>query len=128
MQVYHFRKLNRAYLAGVHALCQDDPGICARPQRTMLMLDHLPYILGDFGRILPLNEGLTVLQAALAGYRIMSYLFGPLLCSPDMIHFTESGVPKVWANEQLQRNEPSPSALEEETPNGKQAFPSLGIA
>lgn len=111
MQLYHFRKLNRAYLPGVHALSQDDPGLCAGPNRTLLMLDYLPYTLGDFGRGLSLYEGLTVLEAALAGYRIMSYLFGPLRSSPDMIRFTEAGVPKVWANEQLQKNHPSPSAL-----------------
>jgi hypothetical protein len=111
LQVYHFRKLNRAYLAAVHVICQEDPGLCARPIRTLLLLEHLPHSLADFVRALTLPEALTVLQAALAGYRIMSYLFGPLLSSPDLIRFTEAGVPKVWANEQLQRNEPSPTAL-----------------
>jgi hypothetical protein len=98
LQIYHFRKLNRAYLSGVHALSQDEPGLCAQPNRTLLMLDDLPFTLADFGRTLALHEGLTVLQVALAGYRIMSYLFGPLMSSPDMICFTETGVPKVWAN------------------------------
>jgi hypothetical protein len=110
LQIYHFRKLNRAYLAGVHALArQTTPSFCSRTPPTFLLLDDLPHSLPDFANALTLQEGLTVLQAALAGYRIMSYLFGPLLCSPEVLFFTEAGVPKVWATPHLQLNEPSPT-------------------
>lgn len=98
MEIYHFRKLNRAYLPGVHAIYQKDTGICTTEDRALLMLDYLPFTLGHFRGNLSLQEGLTVLQAALAGYRIMSYLFGPLRTSIEMIRFNEGGVPKVWAN------------------------------
>lgn len=39
LQIYHFRKLNRAYLAGVHCLArQDTSSLCARTPRTLLLL------------------------------------------------------------------------------------------
>jgi hypothetical protein len=114
LQIYHFRKLNRAYLVGIHGIFREEETICSHPQRTLLMVEYLPHSLADFYGSLALIDGLIILQAAFAGYRIMSYIFGPLLASEDMILFTEAGVPKIWGNQQLDRNEPSYRAKGEE--------------
>lgn len=62
------------------------------------MVEHLPYSLADFSRKLAPKETLSLLQALLAGYRLMSYIFGPLIATEERVFFTEIGVPKVWAN------------------------------
>lgn len=104
LQIYQFRKLNRAFLAGVHGILKEDERLCSQSVRTSLLLEYLPYSLMDFYNRLEYREGMVVLKAVFAGYRIMSYLFGPLLSAEDMIYFTEGGVPKVWINTQLNRN------------------------
>jgi hypothetical protein len=96
--------LNRAFLVGVHCIFREDEAICSHSPKTLLMVEYLPYSLADFQKGLCLRDGLIVLKAAFAGYRIISYIFGPLLAREDMIFFTEGGVPKVWCNDLLYRN------------------------
>jgi hypothetical protein len=98
LQVYHFRKLNRAYLAGIHGILKEDSNICTKNSNSWVLAEHLPYSLTDFSRKLSPKETISLLQVLLAGYRLMSYIFGPLIATEERIFFTEIGVPKVWAN------------------------------
>lgn len=75
------------------------------------MLEHLPHSLADFASSLSVNDGMVILQAAFAGYRILSYIFGPLLPSAETILFTEAGVPKIWSNRHLDLNEPAKETM-----------------
>ena len=114
LQVYHFRKLNRAYLVGVHGIYREEEALCSHQQRTLLMLEHLPHSLADLTASLSVKDGLVILQAAFAGYRILSYIFGPLLASAETILFTEAGVPKIWSNRRLDLNEPAKETMGED--------------
>lgn len=51
-----------------------------------------------------------MLSSAASGYNTLCSFFGPLEPNEDMICFNDAGYVKVWLNENLSKNEASPSA------------------
>jgi hypothetical protein len=84
---------------------------CGQPKSSLLLVEHVPQRLSGLAQQLSLSEGLAVASAALAGYAILSFIFGPLYASEEMICFDGKGKPKVWISYNLAAFTPSLYAL-----------------
>lgn len=112
LQLLTFRQLNRAHLVSIDCVLLAEADLfCGQPRSSLLLVEYVPQRLSGVKEQLSLSEGLAVASAALAGYAILSFIFGPLYASEEMICFDGKGRPKVWISYNLAAFHPSLYAL-----------------
>jgi hypothetical protein len=111
LRKYQFRKTNNLYLVSVEAIITPSDGLlCSEPRMAYALVENIPSRLNKYKGCLSFEQVLYVLTTAASGYNTLNSFFGPLEPREDMICFNQDGKVKVWLNENLSLNDPSPTA------------------
>lgn len=103
--------MHSSFLVSAEAvITQNQTFLCSVPATAFVLIENIVSRLKSYPHSLTFEEGLYVLSSAASGYNTLCSFFGPLEPSEDMICFNDAGCVKVWLNENLSKNEASPSA------------------
>ena len=75
-----------------------------------MLVENITNRISDHCQDLTFEQALYILFVSASGYNTLTSFFGPLEPHEDMICINDEGQVKIWLNENLARNEPSPIA------------------
>lgn len=120
MDCYEFRS-KQTDLVKVHFIdINQDTALCDTNNRIRLIVEHIPYRLSDIATFTQ-EEGLTVFEAALRGFRLIEREFGPVDPKEELIGFNSQGKTKIWLNKHIYLNNIDLSQFHDDTKSKNQA-------
>ena len=108
INIFEFRRMHSHELVAPEVILKNKKDyVCVQENSYYLLLEYIPVNLSHINPRLNIQERFSILAIVFSALHTLSYRYGPVFLTENMINLTEKGRVKVWVNDNLSSNTPS---------------------